>query len=157
LELAKSLEYLFKILMHIFISTKDVLNWIPSFEDDSRVKGELSIVLMIKKGVKDFPLGFFLKTIREICSLPDDWKIKQEFGDFLKKKLPIRLSLLNKLWEVKVIRDIYAHSPGESITPEQYFNIRELCYQVLNLLEVNLSDINSKWMIKSRLVQTKVA
>jgi len=157
LELTKSLEYLLKMLMHIFISTKDVLNWIPSFEDDSRMKGELSIVLMIKKGVKDFPLGFLLKTIREICSLPDDWKIKQEFGDFLKKKLPIRLSLLNKLLKVKVIRDIYAHSPGESITPEQYFNIRELCYQVINLLEVNLSNINSKSMIKSKLEQTKVA
>ena len=154
LELTKSLEYLFKILMNIFISTKGVLNWIPSFEDDSRMKRELFIVLMIKKGVKGFPLGFFLKTIQEICSLPNDWKIKQEFVVFLKKKLPIRLSLLNKLWEVKVIRDIYAHSPGESITAEQYLYIRELCYQVLNLLEVNLSDVNSKSIILS---QTKVA
>jgi len=157
LELTKSLEYLFKILMHIFISTKDILNWIPSFEDDSRMKGELSIVLMIKKGVKDFPLGFFLKTIKEICFLPDDWKIKQEFGVFLKEKFPIRLSLLNKLLEVKVIRDVCAHSPGESITPEQYFYIRELCFQVLNLLEINLSDINSKLIIKSKLEETKVA
>jgi len=150
LELTKSLEYLFKILLHIFISTKDVLNWIPSFEDDSRIKRKLFIVLMIEKGVKGFSLGFFLKTIREICSLPNDWKIKQEFVVFLKKKLPIRLSLLNKLWEVKVIRDNYAHSPGESITTEQYLNIRELCYQVLNLLEVNLSDVNSKSIILSK-------
>ncbi len=157
LELTKSLEYLFKILMHIFISTQNVLNWIPSFKDDSRMKGDLLIVLMVKKGVKKFPLGFFLKTIKETCSLPDDWKIKQEFRDFMKKQLPIRPSLLNKLLDVKVIRDTYAHSPGEIITPEQYFNIRELCYQVINLLEVNLSDINSKWMINSRLVQTKVA
>jgi len=156
LELTKSLEGLFKILMHIFISSKNVLNLIPSF-NDSRMSGDLLIVLMVKKGVKKFPLGFFLKTIRETCSLPDAWKIKQEFKDFLKKKLPIKSSLLNKLWDVKDIRDIYAHNPGEFITTEQYLNIRKLCYQVINLLKVNLSDINSNLIIKSKLEQPKVA
>ena len=141
LELTKSLENLFKLLILDFISSINDLDFsLSHLVGDSRLKGELPIEILIKRGVNEFTLGFFLKFFQETCSYPDDWKIKQELSQFLKKKLPIKPSLVEKLLEVKLIRNIYAHKPAEYITQEQYFKIRELCVQVMNLLRVNLSN-----------------
>ncbi|KKM74702.1 hypothetical protein LCGC14_1397660 [marine sediment metagenome] len=136
LELTKSLENLFKLLMRDFISSINALN----FVGDSRLNRKLPIEILITKGVNSLTLGFFLKFIQETCSYPNNWKIKQELSHFLKKNFPIKPSLVEKLIEVKLIRNIYAHKPAEYISQEQYFKIRELCVQTLNLLRVNLSN-----------------
>ncbi len=157
LELAKSLEILFKILLNEFISNIDIKNYLNTISGDSRIHKELPIVQMIKNGVKYYTFGFFLKMIQETCSYPEEFKIKQELMNFLKKSLPVDLSNIIQLREITNYRNDYAHIAGEIITPEQYFNFRSLIFQIINLLRVDLSDFKINSVITSKIKMTKVA
>ena len=143
LELAKSLEILFKILINEFISSKDVKNCLNIISGDSRIQKELPIVSMIKYGVKSYTFGSFLYVIQETSSYPEECKIRQALINFLNNNLPVDLANIIKLREITNYRNDYAHIPGEIIKPEQYLVFRDHIFQIINLLKVDLSDKES--------------
>jgi len=157
LELAKSLEILFKILLNEFISNKDIINCLDSISGDSRIHKELPIVSMVKKGVKSYTFGSFLYVIQKTCSYPEGCKIRQVLINFLKKNLPVDHANIVELREITNYRNDYAHIAGEIITPEQYFEFRALIFQIINLLNVDLSHIEINSIITYTKEITKIA
>lgn len=152
LELTKSLEGLFKILMHEFVSRKEAINYSRALSGDSRIQKDLPIVSLIKNGVEKYTLGSFLYIIQETYSYPENCKIKKELLKYIQENLPVDIADIKKLKVLVDIRNDYAHSPGEIIPSEQYFASRELVIRILNFLKIDLSNIDFKIMIPPKLM-----
>ncbi len=142
IELAKSFEGLFKILLNEFKSHKSFSNCLHQISYDSRIEKELDIVDLIKHGTDGFSFGRILKLIDETYSFPDVLEIKSKFLEFFDKKLPIKIDVIKTLRKITNYRNEYAHIAGEIITSEQYIKYRDLIFNIFNELLVDLSEIS---------------
>ena len=143
IELAKSLEELMKIIMDMFISSKNLENYIKDYGYDSRIKEELPIIKLIQKGVGKYTLGQFLYVIRDTYSYPSEFRLREEMDTFLKENWPINLSDMKRLSDITNNRNTAAHIAGEIITPQDYSIFRGLIIDMINNLKIDLTEMSS--------------
>ena len=143
IELASTIEYIFKIIMNLFLhktNTNNCLNLLKSSTD----KNEKSyFIKLLERGVGKTTLGAFLRIIKDICFIQKDCKITHKLGEFLDKNWPIDLNFLNELNNFNRLRNHLVHTPGKIVDSIKYEKFRNLIFEYLNHLRIDLSSINS--------------
>ncbi len=143
IELASTIEYIFKIIINLFLQKTNMYNCLNLLKSSTDKKEKHFFIMLLERGVTKTTLGAFLRIIKDICFIQKDCKITHELGDFLDKNWPIDHNFLIELENFNRLRNSLVHTPGKIIDCIKYERSRNLIFEYLNHLRIDLSSINS--------------
>ncbi len=143
IELALTMEYVFKIIMNIFLQKTNTYNCLNLLKSSTDKDEKRYFIMLLERGVAKTTLGVFLRIIKDICYIQKDCKITHELKDFLDKNWPIDQNFLIELDNFNRLRNSLVHTPGKIVDSIKYEHSRNLIFEHLNNLRIDLSSINS--------------
>ncbi|KKL92902.1 hypothetical protein LCGC14_1880060, partial [marine sediment metagenome] len=143
IELASTIEYIFKIIMNMFLQKTNTYNCLNLLKSGADKNKKFYFIMLLEKGVAKTTLGAFLKIIKDICFIQKDCKITHKLGDFLDKNWPIDQNFLIELDNFNRLRNSLVHTPGKIVDSIKYEQSRNLIFEYLNHLRIDLSSFNS--------------